>query len=55
MAENNQPEVRETIARNKWAYIGCGAIILMTVALLLLVFWFGTEISPWGKDPGPGP
>lgn len=55
MEKNKQPEVSDTVARNKWAYIGCGAVILMIIALLLLVFCFGTEISPWGQDPGPGP
>lgn len=55
MKENNSPEVSDTIKRNKWAYIGCGAIILMTIAFFLIVFWYGVEISPWGQDPGPGP
>ena len=56
MAESNPPTVSEKLSRNKWSYIGCGLVILMIIAFVLIVFWVGTEsANPWGQQPGPGP
>jgi hypothetical protein len=56
MAENDLPTVSGKLSRNKWAYIGCGFVILMSIAFVLIVFWLGTEsANPWGQSPGPGP
>ncbi|HXG86330.1 MAG TPA: hypothetical protein VNI84_20090 [Pyrinomonadaceae bacterium] len=56
MAEDDSTQITKKVGDKKFILIGCGLVILFTIALFLIIFWLGAEAAnPWGEEPGPGP
>lgn len=54
MAED-VPNRTSKASGRKWASIGCIAVAIFIIALILIIIFFGMQAAnPWGEQPGPG-